>query len=265
MSAGLGHREEQNVQQGEKVVYVYGIVPADVEVEPDVRGVGDPPDEVTIIRKGQIAALVSCVSPDKPLGTPEDLAAHAQLLDATAADAPVLPLRFGAVLTDERAVQEELLGEHHDAFKSALDQLEGRAEFIVKGRYEHDAVLREVVDESDDLAQLREQIGGQPEEATRNARIALGEAVYNAIEAKRERDTAKLTNALTGTVVEVNVRPATHEEDAVHLACLVETDRQGEFQSAVDEIAREWDGRIEMRVRGPLAPYDFVVTQTPGE
>ncbi len=66
------------------------------------------------------------ISVDRPLGTPEDLQAHAHLLDGTSGVAPVLPLRFGAVMTDDTAVEEELLAAHADEFAAALQELEGR-------------------------------------------------------------------------------------------------------------------------------------------
>jgi hypothetical protein len=248
----------------DEAVYVYGIVPADVEVEPDVHGVGDPPREVSVIRQGDIAALVSRVPPDRPLGTPEDLTAHSQLLDSAAAHAPVLPLKFGAVVTDEQTVERELLGEHHDTFRAALEELEGRAEYVIKGRYVQDVVLREVAEENDEVMQLRERISGKPEDATRNDRIALGELVTNAIEAKRERDTAAVAEALAALDVKLTVRPPTHEEDAVHVACLAETARQADLEDEVERFAGEWDGRVTLRLLGPLAPYDFVTTTAGG-
>lgn len=108
--------------------YVYGIVPADVEAKAEASGVGDPPGEITVVRSGDIAALVSEIATDKPLGRPEDLDAHAYVLDTTAAEMPVLPLRFGAVVRDEDAVVEELLDGNHDEFAAALQELEGKAE-----------------------------------------------------------------------------------------------------------------------------------------
>ena len=65
---------------------------------------------------------------DHPLGTPDDLHAHQQLLDATAAQVPVLPLRFGAAMATLEAVAGELLAVHHERFAAALAELEGRAE-----------------------------------------------------------------------------------------------------------------------------------------
>ncbi|MDV7268332.1 GvpL/GvpF family gas vesicle protein, partial [Rhodococcus oxybenzonivorans] len=171
--------------------------------------------------------------------------------------------RFGAVLTDADAVKEELLGEHADEFAAALQELEGKAQYVVKGRYVEKAILREVISENQQASDLRDTIRDQPEDATRDARMALGEIVNNSIAAKREQDTRTVVDALTPLADSVNVREPTHEEDAAQVAVLVEVERQGELEEAVGELAKQWEGRVEMRVLGPLAPYDFVVTQTP--
>src|SRR5262245_63735135 len=90
-------------------IEVYGIVPADVQVEDDAQGIAGA--SVDVIREGDIAALVSPIKADHAIGKPEDLQAHAELLDGTASVAPVLPLRFGAVMTDTESVAQELLRE----------------------------------------------------------------------------------------------------------------------------------------------------------
>lgn len=241
-------------------IYVYGIVPADVETEGDAVGVDD--SRVSTIRHGDVAALVSEISVDRPLGKPADLQAHARLLDGTARVAPVLPLRFGAVLTDADAVKDELLTAHADEFAAAMEQLEGKAQFVVKGRYVEQALLWEVIGENEQASALRETIRDQPEAATRDARMALGEIVANAIVAKREDDTRTVVDALDSLADSVKVREPTHEEDAAHVAVLVEVARQDELEHAVGALAEQWDGRVEMRLLGPLAAYDFVMTQS---
>ncbi|WP_155766332.1 GvpL/GvpF family gas vesicle protein, partial [Mycobacterium colombiense] len=170
-------------------IYVYGIVPADARVAEDARGVGDPPGKVEVIREGDVGALVSEVQLDRALGTPDDLQAHEQVLDSTASTAPVLPMRFGAVLTDADSVASEVLRDHHDEFAQALSELRGRAEYIVKGRYDEEAIIAEIVSESDQASALLEDIRGKPDEASRNSQIALGEYIGNAIEYKRQVDT----------------------------------------------------------------------------
>ncbi|WP_243754394.1 GvpL/GvpF family gas vesicle protein [Labedaea rhizosphaerae] len=251
-------------EKTETVVYVYGIVPADVEIDSEARGVGDPPAKVTTVRSGDIAALVSEIDPDRPLGTPEDLATHARLLDGAASEVPVLPLRFGAVVSNVDAVSEELLEANREGFLEALQQLEGKAEYIVKGRYVEKAILNEILEENPALAELRESIKGKSEDATRNERIALGEKIGQAIAAKREADSRRMAEALASLDVQLSPRDVTEEQQAVHLACLAETERQDELESVVDELAAEWEGRVEIRLLGPLAAYDFVVTEQAG-
>lgn len=245
-------------------IYVYGIVPADVEVEKDAEGIGEPPAKVKVIRDGDIAALVSPIKTDQPLGKPEGLQAHARLLDGTASVSPVLPMRFGAVLTDEEAVAEELLRPHHDEFAQALRELEGQAEYIVKGRYSEEAILSEVLSESEQARSLREDIRSKSEDASRDSRIALGELIAKAIEGKRSADTRTALDALDGLASHVNVREPTHELDAVHVAVLAEVGRQGDLESTVGKLAENWEGRVDVRLLGPLAPYDFVVTKSGG-
>ena len=243
------------------VIYVYGIVPADVQPEEDATGIHDAPIE--IVTHGDIAALVSEIDPDQRLGTPADLQAHAHILDGTSHVAPVLPLRFGAVVSDRDAVVNELLAEHEDEFTSALDQLEGHAQYMIKGRYVQETILREIIDESPKATTLLETIRSQPEELTQDARMALGEIIGHALEAKRDTDTRTTLDALSPLTDTVTVREPTHEQDAVQIAVLFEVDRQDELEHAIGALAERWDNRVTMRILGPMAPYDFVVTPKP--
>ena len=244
-------------RSGQKTVYVYGILPGDVELDSGVTGVGDPPGEVRLVRHRDLAALVSDVDLGTPLGRPDDLVAHEELLDSAAADVPVLPLRFGAVMGSDEAVAAELLGAHHDEFAAALEQLEGHTEYVVKGRYAEDAILREVLAESQQAAGLAGQIRGADPDATRELRIQLGEIINNAVAAKREEDTRELGGALEGLAAASAARQPTHELDAVYVALLVETGKAEDLEDAVGRLAQQWRGRIELRLIGPMAAYDF--------
>ena len=246
--------------QADSAVYVYGIVPGDVEVEKSAQGIGDPPAPVEVVHEGDIAALVSVIAADRALGSPEDLQAHAKLLDGTAAVVPVLPLRFGAVMTDEDSVAEELLREHHDEFAQALKALEGHAEYVVKGRYDQEAFLTELLSENHQARQLSDDIRNTPEDASRNSRIALGELIATPLESMRNADTKTLIDELDGIASQVNPREPTHEWDAVHVALLAKVERQAELEEVVGRLSENAGGRMKLRLLGPLAAYDFVVT-----
>ncbi|WP_433264783.1 GvpL/GvpF family gas vesicle protein [Micromonospora vinacea] len=238
-------------------LFVYGLVPADVEATPDAAGVGDPPGEVTVIRHGDIAALVSAVPLDTPLGRSADLRAYQDLLDGTAAVAPVLPVRFGTVVTGPDAVLD-LLRPHHDRFAAALAEFEGRVQYVVHGRFEERALLRGILDENPTAARLAEQVRGRAEAATREPRIRLGELISQAVELRRETENRRLLDASAEYVVSTQLRPPSHEMDAAHVAVLVDTDREAALVDALEEYAQDRRGLLRLRLLGPLAPYDFV-------
>jgi Gas vesicle synthesis protein GvpL/GvpF len=248
----------QDTDARQSAVYVYGILPGDIELEPGAAGVGDPPGEVRVVRHGDLAALVSDVDLTRPLGRPDDLFAHEGLLDAAAAEVPVLPLRFGALVSDDDAVAEELLQAHHDEFAIALSQLEGRVEYVVRGRYDEQDILREVLGENRQAARLAKQIRGADPDATRELRIQLGEILNTEVAARREKDTRAVGDAVDGLVEASVVRPPSSELDAVYTALLVRADAADDLEETVSRLADDWAGRVDLNLIGPLAAYDFV-------
>jgi hypothetical protein len=248
-----------------KGVYVYGILPGDIEMTHDRTGVGDPPGQVRIVRSEKLAALVSDVEIGKPLGSPADLTTHKKILDDSAADVPVLPLRFGAVMVSDEAVVSELLAPNDDDFSYTLDELDGRREYVIKGRYDEREMLESVLAQDAGAARLSEEIRGADPDATRDARIQLGELISGAIAAQRAKDTQLVQEAMTGHCVAAVVREPTHELDAVYLAVLLDSSQEKHLDQVIRDLAGSWAGRVELRVLGPQAPYDFVGVTPPGE
>ncbi|MEV5553023.1 GvpL/GvpF family gas vesicle protein [Nonomuraea wenchangensis] len=203
--------QSQGARLRAPALYVYGIVPADVEVDEHAQGVGEP-GTMRVIRHREIAALVS--ETDRTTPRPADGTAHEDLLDAVAAEVPVLPLPCGTVVPDRAAILDDLLKPRHDEFAHTLRELEGRAEYLVEIRY--------------------------PDQ-----------------ERPREPDVRALVEALTPVSVRLSPGRPTGRRDTARLAVLAETRRAGELERALDTLAEGWAGRIELRLFGPLAPYDF--------
>ncbi|MGR6322448.1 GvpL/GvpF family gas vesicle protein [Micromonospora soli] len=241
----------------ENGLFIYGIVPSDVEPTPDAEGVGNPPGEVTAIRHGELAALVSEVGLEEPMGRPADLTAYERLLDGTVMVAPVLPVRFGTVVTGADAV-EDLLEAHHERFAAALAELEDRVQYTVHGRFDDREFIGGFLAENDGAAALADQVRGRPEVESREARIRLGEMIGQAVELRREAENGALIDAVGRHGVANAPRQPSHEMDALNVAFLVGTDDEEGFIAAVEEFAEQRRELIRMRLIGPLAPYDFV-------
>ncbi|MFH8386713.1 GvpL/GvpF family gas vesicle protein [Kitasatospora sp. NPDC018058] len=240
----------------EQACYVYGIVTSDADPS-GLEGIGDPPAPVTLVRHRGIAALVSDVATDGPLGTAADLQGHARVLDTLATRGAVLPLRFGAVVRDLEAVADELLAPHEEAFLSALEDLRETAQFTLRATYRQERVLRDVL-ANRDIARLREDVAALPEEATYYERVRLGEMIANEIAAHRESDTAIALERLEPLAVAVSAATDAVGDQAVSASFLVAKTNWNGFEAAAEDLARDWAQRTTVRLLGPLAPYDFV-------
>lgn len=241
--------------------YVYGVVPeseAAAAVE-DLPAVANADAQVTFVRHEGLAAVVSEVPTDRPLGTPDDLRAHTRVLDSFAtASAPVLPFRFGTVLRDVQSVTDELLASGHDDFADALDRLKGCTQFTLKARYVEEAVLGEVLAERPEVRQLRDELKNLPEDAGYYQRVRLGELVSDAIAAKRDLDSREIDRSLARFAQAVTTSEPASGEGVVDASFLVANQQRRAFERAAEDLARRWHGRIRLRMLGPLAPYDFV-------
>jgi Gas vesicle synthesis protein GvpL/GvpF len=236
--------------------YVFGIVPAAAPVpasDEDGPAVG-----LRLVEVGQVAALVGSTPADRGLGRAADLLAHDRVLaEVLAAGIPVLPMRFGAVVTDEAAVHDELLAAHHDHFVEVLERLRGRVQYTVHVRYEQDTVLRQVLKEHPEIARLREADGQSESRAAFDRRLRLGQLVVQALERLRPADAARVLDDL-GDEVDFRARQPAAPDDVLDAAFLVEAARADEFEARLEEIGRHHAGRLRVRLIGPTPAYDFV-------
>jgi hypothetical protein len=235
--------------------HVYGLIKADTPVPDNLSGFG-PSGRVSTIRHGRVAAIVGDV-PDRPLGVRGDLVAHEAVLDAVAARAAVVPMRFPAVV-EEDAVVDELLAPNEDHFLAVLQELEGRVQFTLTGRYERDAVLRELLVGDDEIRALREKVWELPEDASYFDRVRLGELVVAALGGRRQVEGAQIHERLEACAVATVSHQLASPEDVFDSAFLVERERQKEFDDAVEDIGEDLAGRVRLRLLGPVAAYDFV-------
>jgi hypothetical protein len=236
--------------------YVYGVVSADAALPEGLRGLG-PSGRVVLATHGRVGAVVGDVPLDRPLGTRDDLTAHESVVDSVAGVTTILPMRFPAVVV-EQGVVDELLAPNEDYFLDALADLEGRVQFAVKGRYEQDVVLREVIEDDDQIRALHERVRDLPEDASYYDRVRLGELVVAAIEQRRDIDAAGLYERLENVAANVAPHAPANPEDVIDAAFLVDRNAVDAFEEAVEAVGQANAGRIRLRLLGPLAPYDFV-------
>jgi hypothetical protein len=241
---------------GDARKYVYGVVRSGRGSRTDRSGINDQP--VKLVTTEGLAALTSDV-PDEFLEAGRDeLLTHARVLEQALEGGVVLPMRFGVVMPNEQSVRDQLLTPHREELEDQLEEMDGKVEINIKGIYDEDAVLREVLAEDAEVAELRHAIHGKPEEATYYERIRLGELVAQALTVKRTEDERAIVDRLLAGAVAAEVSGAVHERMAVNASFLVARDALELFDRAVHELGEEQAGRIRLNYTGPLPPYSFV-------
>ncbi len=233
--------------------YVYGITAVPVEL-PAATGVGDVP--VRAVIDGPVAAVVSDAG-DGPLrATAAGLKAHSRVLDQLAADTTVLPLRFGTALPDDDAVVEDLLRPHRDRFTGLLSRLDGHVQLTVKVFLDEEAVLRDVVRRDRGVATLWRRVKDVPAEAAYYDRIALGQEIARAVQERSAASARPLLEQLVPLSADSRTNEPAQELMVVDADFLVARDRLGEFDAAVDALARSRP-QLQFKYLGPMPPYSF--------
>ncbi len=240
-------------------LYVYGIIPGSAEPPAQLVGVEESPVEVS--RFDDLAVVVTPVDPDAEIGTPDNLLAHSTVLDAIAAEIPVLPMAFGTIVPTAEELHETVLVENEANYLEALERLDGAAQYTVRARYIRDAVLGDLIEEDPEVARLRERISGTTEDETRQERIELGELIVGAFDRLRVDHAQQIIDAVSPTVEDLVEQEAGQVEDVVELAVLVHRDTITEFENALESVAGQLHRRIHFQLLGPQAPYDFVGEQ----
>ena len=236
--------------------FVYGVVEAGVAVPEGLMGLDQEP--VVTQARGRVAALVSPVVIDRPPGRGADLLAYNGVLDAvTQRGVAVVPVRFGSVLPDEQSIVEEFLGPDESYFAELLASLGGRAQFVIHGLYDEQAVLSEIVAGDPEIAELRAQTRDVPEEESFGARVRLGELVAGAVEARREVDTTGVLDQVLPLAEAYVERPVSGVERVFDVALLVADTRRDELDVRLERLAEEVHPRMRLRLLGPTAPFDF--------
>lgn len=230
-------------------VHVYGVVPASARLDLADEG-------VRLVAHRRVAALVSDAEPGE-LTAVRVLRDHWRVLEEACAHATVLPVRFGTVMADDGAVVEQFLKPSHDELAAQLDAMAGKVQLTVKGFYDEEALMADVVARSPAIARLRERVNALPEAAAYYKRIELGQLVAAEVERTRERDAQAILERLEPSALAARLEPPSSADAAVNAAFLVEGTRVDEFSDAVARLGRELAGRIRLRYVGPLPPYSF--------
>ncbi|MFE7112583.1 GvpL/GvpF family gas vesicle protein [Streptomyces sp. NPDC057575] len=235
-------------------VYVYSIVLTSHPQRLDgLDGVGEPPATLRTVHTGKLSAVISD-APEELRPKRRDLGAHQAVQERLMADGTVLPLQFGFTTTDDDAVRA-VLKDRADEFSERLRALDNCVEYHLKAAQDENALLRQILQESDEARELNEAI--RSGSASPELPLALGELVSQEVQARQDQLAAGILDALRGFAREEHSSQATGN-DFLNVSFLVARDNEQSFLSEEQGLAKELGEDFDLRLLGPLPTYSFV-------
>jgi hypothetical protein len=238
-------------------LYVYGVVLA-----PWRGAISTPGVDGSSVGSVEHAGLVALISPlqGEELAAARGLRAHWRVLQEAFEQATVVPVRFGTAMESEDAVRERLLEPNSPHLTDLLRRLAGLVQLNLKGRYDEEALLREVVRDSRAIATLRERVRSLPQGAAQPERMRLGELVAGEVARRRERDTMLALRTLEPLAVDTRSEPTTDTRAAFDLTFLLEGRDRDRFDQEVGRLKQAMRDWVDIGYIGPLPPYSFAET-----
>jgi hypothetical protein len=245
--------DESNLHKGGKCLYAIAALSEDRAY--NVDGIAGSP--VYTISNGHVAAVVSDCAHQKLRPERAHLAAHREVLKRLMLDSTVLPMAFGTIADDMKAVRR-MLSLNQKAFLEQLERVAGKVEMGLRVKWDVPNIFEYFVDIHPELRAARDRLMGNQHEPRQEDKIELGQLFNRTLDEDREAHSEKLEEVLAPCCAETKRSPPRNVNEAVNLNCLVGRDNQKQLEDAVFQAANLFDNNYAFDLNGPWAPHNFV-------
>ena len=184
------------------------------------------------------------------------LVGHQQVIEKVMADYAVIPVRLGTFARSDEEVKKILASGYRtirDVFVKAKDTIEIDVAVTVA---DFDSFLREI-SQQEEIRQFKESLLSKKGGVTMDDRMEIGVMVKKHIDRQRQIFADRIQAALARTARNCRNHDVMDDRMVLNAAFLVERSRRQEFDEQVGDLDAEFEGKLNFRCVGPLAPYSF--------
>ena len=246
-----------SIAPGEGGRYVYGIVQAKDPATFGKIGIGGSGEMVYTVNYQDITAVVSNTAVYIFDPTRENALAHEHVIETVMKNHTIIPMSFGTVFRTDNDIRE-VLKSIYPSLKDVLHQMAGKLEFGLKVNWDRDQIIEDIKQEDEEIRQFHQEIIRKHLQSTYLARMQLGRMIDKALAERSISYVREIYEALRSVCVASRDNQPIGDKMIMNAAFLVERDREAEFDSAVNKIARKYGQRLKFKYTGPWPPYNFV-------
>jgi hypothetical protein len=244
--------------------YLYAILPTPTGSEFEPLAFASPTGKFETITDGALAVVTS----DSTIESFADLARgdlmrylalHQRAVETLMAVTPVLPVKFGTLLSDVEQVRTVLyLGRAE--FQQASTFVGDRHEVDVAVTWDPQRVFGEIA-AMPEIAAVRDQIATLPPERVLSGRVTLGRLVKELFDNHRNQVRDALVSELSAHAHRWRLNPVMDESMVMNVACLVNAAEEESLEDTVYALDERYQGQFNFRLIGPLPPYSFATVE----
>jgi hypothetical protein len=246
----------ENPKEGK---YIYCIIRNAEPISFGPIGIGSRADMVYGISYKNITAIVS----NSPIIIYEarrvNMITHEKVLEEVMKQFAVLPVRFSTI--SENSGDEGVLKiiEHdYQKFDEMLTKMEGKKELGLKVLAHESAIYENIIENYDDIRNLRDKLISLPPDKTHYQRMKVGEMVAEAL----KKETLLYKNIILETLkplaADFKVNDNYGEMMILNAAFLINSIAEPDFDKAVLDLDSRYGHFMTFKYVGTLPPYNFV-------
>jgi hypothetical protein len=236
--------------------YIYGIIEEPESTRFNFSGVGDA--EVYTINYRELAAVVSDTEFEEIDPTRKNVSAHTVIQDELLKSYTLLPMGFGMIANSKDDVLK-LLEKNYQRLIGELKRLGDKVEVELKVFWDQEAMVKELQGGSEELTRLKAKINAAPSpiEAQRLL-VEAGKLVERIALDWKARYADRVYTILKGLSIDARLNNPLGVKNILNASFLVERAKESDFQKEVFKLDSQYQGKVNFKYVGPLAPYSFV-------
>lgn len=181
---------------------------------------------------------------------------HQQALEAAMVRTTVLPVKFGTLAPDEKAVRRMLI-QGSGLLGAQLAEFTGRLQMEIVVLWPLDKVFAEIAADTG-IADLRSRAQASSDAAMK---AQLGEAVKAALDHRRVTLSGEICSELRRAALDMATNPVMDDRMVANVALLIDKGDLSHLENVLERLDAANDGQLTFRCIGPLPPTNFATVE----
>ncbi|MDI6889677.1 MAG: GvpL/GvpF family gas vesicle protein [Thermodesulfovibrionales bacterium] len=244
--------------------YLYGIIKTNEKKSFGPCGINANEEVYAIVHQD-----VACVVSNSPVQDYSSmlketlgrlLVKHQTVIEKVMQDHSIIPMKFGTFASNDEVI--EVLKRGYSQFKELLINMDGKIELDVTATYNDlNSIIKEIGDVDKGIRKFKAEIAKRSPHQTLQDRIKIGMMVKDALDKRREKEEAHIIDFLKKFTIDSQKHQLMDDKMILNCAFLLEKVKEPDFDTALKELDKEYNQKVNFRCVGPLPPYSFATCQ----